>query len=80
MAMSDAKKPKHRIIEYVPPPDAVIDKYAKDVCAAMAELKNDESFNNREIWSGLAGFMKAVARSEANRLTREANQEDTTSE
>jgi hypothetical protein len=76
--LTTANEPKRKRIEYVPPPDEVIDKFARDVCAALAEQRNDPSMMNWEIASGFARFLKVAARIKAKQLTAEAEkaQED----
>lgn len=70
--MTTADQPKRKRIEYVPPPDKAIDKFARDVCAALAEKRNDPSMLNWEIVNGLAEFLKLAARVQAKHLTAQA--------
>jgi hypothetical protein len=65
---------KKKII-YVEPSSKDIDKFARDVCSAMAEKTNDPSFNKSEVIHGLSDFLRVVAKSQVNNLNRQLEEE-----
>ena len=51
-----------RQVEYVPPPDAVIARYAFEVCRSLAERFPSAGFARTETRQGFQQFMMVVAR------------------
>ena len=53
-------------IEYIPPPDHIIDQYAFNVCSRLGD-----DYLQEEIISGLAQFLKVLCRIQAKAATRQ---------
>ena len=58
-----------RRVEYYPTPDNVIERYAREVCDAMAS--EDPRFASLEVKYGFSNFLKVVSRALANNLNRQ---------
>ena len=65
---TDAKGSSRRV-EYYPTPDNVIERYAREVCDAMA--CKDARFASLEVKYGFSSFLKVVSRALANNLNRQ---------
>ncbi len=61
-------------VEYVPPPQAVIDQAAQSVCQKVAEGNPD--FEPAKVVHGLAAFLSVLARMHASHLNRRGDSAD----
>jgi hypothetical protein len=59
-------------IEYVPPSDEVIYRFARDACQHLAETVRSD-FADPDVIHGLAGLLRIAARIEARRLNQAAS-------
>ena len=66
---SNNAKGLSRRVEYYPTPDKVIERYAREVCDAMAF--EDPRFASLEVKYGFSNFLKVVSRALANNLNRQ---------
>lgn len=55
-------------IEYLPPSDKTLDKFAQNVCRQLS--KDDEGFKAIDVMVGLAGYLKFVAKNYADSLNQ----------
>jgi hypothetical protein len=58
-----------KVVEYCPPPEAVIDQFARDVCTRMAQ-KGDAGYATPEIVTGFSTFLKVLSSAYAKYLTK----------
>ncbi len=61
-------------VEYVPPPQAVIDQAAQSVCQKVAE--DNPTFEPAKSVHGLAAFLSVLARMHASHLNRRRESAD----
>jgi hypothetical protein len=64
--MGITKMGNKKRIEYIPPKEAAVHDFARDVCKAMNDDKPDTVY-------GLAGFLKVVLRAVANNLNKNSD-------
>lgn len=65
-----SKKPPR----YYPPPDSVIERFAREVCDILATKNDDPEYASLDTINGLSTFIKIAARTTAKRLNSETNQ------
>ena len=53
---------RSRRVEYIPPSEAEVGQYARDVCAALSEAIPSARFSDTEVRVGFQQFMMVVAR------------------
>ena len=62
------RKSVKRTVEYLPPPDDVIDNFARAVCKELAA--QDAAFDESETVRELAGFLRIVCAVQAKHLNK----------
>jgi hypothetical protein len=60
-----------RNIEYVPPKSNAIRAFARSVCKALADRRNDPTFLEPHVVQGLAAFLQIAAQATAKHLNKE---------
>lgn len=65
-------KSDSEVVEYVPPPDRVIERFARDLCQQLGF--NEPGANDSQVNRGLADFLKFLAKMHAKRLNQRKDQ------
>lgn len=65
-------------IVYVPPPNDVIQRFAREACRRLSQ--SDDGYADPEVARGLSGFLCSVAKAVANNLNRESEEVDNANE
>jgi len=59
-------------VEYIPPPDKVIERFARDLCQQLG--LNEPGANDSQINRGLADFLKFLGKLHARQLNQHKDQ------